>query len=493
MKRKIFSIFILISLFLISSKVSAQGILEIEIPKGSCLSGIAIEYQTNILTLLRLNPQIKNPDLIFAEDILKVPASTTKIVILPGDTLSQLAKKYNTTVDILLALNPQIKDPDLIFAGDELLVPKSIPVSPTLPPSPPEIIVPHKIIPTLFVSLSANPSFGNAPLTGVDLTANVSGTATGTINYTFYCNRADESTEIYSGWCKRIENTTETSYTAIDCCNFEEEGVYTAKVIVERGKLKAEARVNITVEALSPLPTLSVSLSASPSSGFAPLTGVDLTANVSGTATGTINYTFYCDRSDESTEITEGWCRKVEEIAETTYTAVNCCSYSEAGLYSAKVIVERGSLQAEAKIEINVETPPISQPSHPSPPPSSPSQPPSCQDQYAPGERVYSGRTKTVPIIYQIVINPLDVEYLASQIVKVSIKDTNGNSITSVSGTAITDNKTVNFNLSLISGSETNGVWQGSWILQDSICQNYQVVIQATSDSGTSKVTLSFR
>jgi len=490
--RKIFLIFILIFLS-ISFKVSAQGILEIEIPKGACLSGIAIEYQTNILTLLRLNPQIKNPDLIFAGDILKVPASTTKIVILPGDTLSQLAKKYNTTVDILLALNPQIKDLDLIFAGDELLVPKSIPVSPTLPPSPPEIIVPHKIIPTLFVSLSANPSFGNAPLTGVDLTANVSGTATGTINYTFYCNRADESTEIYSGWCKRIENTTETSYTAIDCCNFEEEGVYTAKVIVERGKLKAEARVNITVEALSPLPTLSVSLSASPSSGFAPLTGVDLTANVSGTATGTINYTFYCDRSDESTEITEGWCRKVEGIAETTYTAVDCCNFEEEGVYSAKVIVERGSLQAEAKIEINVEIPPASQPSRPPPPPSSPSQPPSCQDQYASGAQTYSVTTKSVPKIYKIIVDPLDVEYLSSQTVKAYIKDTSGNPITSVSGTAITDEKSTNFNLNLISGTETDGVWQGSWTLIDSICQNYQVKIQAISQSGTSEVILTFK
>ncbi|MDD5032108.1 MAG: DUF4091 domain-containing protein, partial [Patescibacteria group bacterium] len=44
------------------------------------------------------------------------------------------------------------------------------------------------------------------------------------------------------------------------------------------------------------VPTLSVSLSASPNSGTAPVSGVDLAATVSGTATGNINYTFYCNR-----------------------------------------------------------------------------------------------------------------------------------------------------------------------------------------------------
>ncbi len=394
--RKIFLIFILIFLS-ISFKVSAQGILEIIIPQGVCLSGIAIEYQTDVPTLLRLNPKIKNPDLIFAGDFLKVPASTTKIVILPGDTLSQLAKKYNTTIDILLALNPQIKNPDLIFAGDELKIPK-------------------------------------------------------------------------------IETSTSTI----------------SEISVFPESTTTIPSISTTTPQIS-TSTLSVSLSASPSSGFAPLTGVDLTANVSGTATGTINYTFYCNRADESTEITEGWCRKVEGIAETTYTAVNCCSYSEAGLYSAKVIVERGSLQAEAKIEINVETPPISQPSHPSPPPPSSSQPPSCQDQYASGAQTYSVTTKSVPKIYKIIVDPLDVEYLSSQAVKAYIRDTNGNPITSVSGTAITDEKSTNFNLNLISGTETDGVWQGSWTLTDSICQNYQLKIQAQSESGTSEVTLTFK
>jgi len=389
MKRKIFSIFISIFLFLISSKVSAQGILEIEIPKGSCLSGIAIEYQTDIATLLRLNPQIKNPDLIFAGDILKVPASTTKIVIPPGATLSSLALKYNTTIEILLALNPQIKNPDLIYAGDELIIPS-----------------------------------GKAQISEISEISPLSQPATTTPSVT----------------TTTLEITTST---------------------------------------------LSVSFSANPSSGFSPLMGIDLKAEISGIATGTFNYTFYCDSSDESTEVKSGWCKRVENTEQFSYIATNCCDYQKKGIYFPKVIVEWKNLKVQARTKVEVKSY--------SPPPSPSALPPPCQDQYPSGAHTYSVSTKSIPKIYQIVIDPLDVEYLSPQTVRASITDANGNPITSVVGTAITDNKSVNFTLNLISGSETNGVWQGSWILQDSICENYQVAVQAQSESGISKVTLSFR
>ena len=38
--------------------------------------------------------------------------------IAPGDTLGDIAAKYGTTVAKLMALNPNIKNPDLIYAGD---------------------------------------------------------------------------------------------------------------------------------------------------------------------------------------------------------------------------------------------------------------------------------------------------------------------------------------------------------------------------------------
>ena len=38
--------------------------------------------------------------------------------IAAGDTLGEIAAKYGTTVAKLMALNPNIKNPDLIFVGD---------------------------------------------------------------------------------------------------------------------------------------------------------------------------------------------------------------------------------------------------------------------------------------------------------------------------------------------------------------------------------------
>lgn len=118
---------------------------------------------------------------------------------------------------------------------------------------------------------------------------------------------------------------------------------------------------------------------------------------------------------------------------------------------------------------------------------------PFCDDQYINGSVTYSGGSKTQPKIGQITVDPQGVHYGCEQQVTVAVSDSNGNSIASVIGEAITDNKTTNFTLSLIEGTDTNGTWQGSWVLLDSVCEKYQLRIQAESASGTSSVTLTFR
>lgn len=42
--------------------------------------------------------------------------------IAAGDTLGDIAKKYGTTVNKLLALNPHIKNANLIYAGDSIRI-----------------------------------------------------------------------------------------------------------------------------------------------------------------------------------------------------------------------------------------------------------------------------------------------------------------------------------------------------------------------------------
>ncbi|MBI4692003.1 MAG: hypothetical protein HY773_00960 [Candidatus Terrybacteria bacterium] len=95
-------------------------------------------------------------------------------------------------------------------------------------------------------------------------------------------------------------------------------------------------------------PTLSVSLTAEPSSGNKPLTSI-LTAVVTGTATGTITYKFDCN--NDGIYEPDG----VFTISETTKEY--SCTYSNSGSYTAKVYVERGTLNDEATAAIAVGDP----------------------------------------------------------------------------------------------------------------------------------------
>ncbi len=115
--------------------------------------------------------------------------------------------------------------------------------------------------------------------------------------------------------------------------------------------------INVSTPYCPPTISLSASLSASPSSGSAPLQNVVLAADVSGTVAGTINYTFYCNRSDAGTNVTGGWAYKLDGTVNESYSApAGVCDsiYSSVGAYTAKVVVERGSLSAEAREAVNV-------------------------------------------------------------------------------------------------------------------------------------------
>ena len=101
--------------------------------------------------------------------------------------------------------------------------------------------------PTLTVNLTADPVTGNAPLNNVDLKAEVGGTATGQIAYGFDCNN--------DGVWEKTYTTGNTSYTAVDLCNYPTAGNYTAKVKIKRGGLTAYDTTNISVGSVSPTPT----------------------------------------------------------------------------------------------------------------------------------------------------------------------------------------------------------------------------------------------
>lgn len=70
-----------------------------------------------------------------------------KLIIKQGDTLSGLATERGTTVDELLRLNPNIQDPNLIFAGATLQIPEEIvaPQEQVTPPGEPLVTAPEVI------------------------------------------------------------------------------------------------------------------------------------------------------------------------------------------------------------------------------------------------------------------------------------------------------------------------------------------------------------
>lgn len=120
-----------------------------------------------------------------------------------------------------------------------------------------------------------------------------------------------------------------------------------------------------------------------------------------------------------------------------------------------------------------------------------PEQPIICLPLSPSGEQTYTVSTKNVPTISQIKVDPFDIVFNSMQTITATVSDTNP--ITSVTGLASTDTRTSPFNLDLNSGTSTSGTWQGKWTLKDSVCSNFMLTITAASNSGTSKVDLTFR
>lgn len=135
------------------------------------------------------------------------------------------------------------------------------------------------------------------------------------------------------------------------------------------GNISTTATVTVTVNnvtSLPPVPTLGVTVVASPSSGTVPVNNVSLTATVNGTATGNVNYYFYCNRNDTTTSTSTVPDSKSLNDSAIAKTVSNICSYSTAGTYTAKVIVERaGAPASESRANVIVSAVPVTPPPSP--------------------------------------------------------------------------------------------------------------------------------
>lgn len=104
----------------------------IEIKRGDTLSKIAMEYNTSYQYLAKIN-NIKNPNLIYAGQTLKVPKlennninDTNHIlyIVRSGNTLSGISREYGVSINSIVQLN-NIENPNLIYVGEILRIPRN--------------------------------------------------------------------------------------------------------------------------------------------------------------------------------------------------------------------------------------------------------------------------------------------------------------------------------------------------------------------------------
>ncbi len=101
---------------------------------GQSLSGIAVYYGTTVNAIMAANPQIWNPNVIFAGQVLYIPTGGTGGVppstgycryyhrVAWGDTMFKISAWYGVNVWTIAQAN-NIYNLNLIFAGQVLCIP----------------------------------------------------------------------------------------------------------------------------------------------------------------------------------------------------------------------------------------------------------------------------------------------------------------------------------------------------------------------------------
>lgn len=92
------------------------------VQKGDTLRKIADRIGVSVNDILAVNPQIINPNKIYAGQVINLPAAASYYTVQSGDTLKKIAARFGTTLDALIALNPQIKDINKIYVGQVVRV-----------------------------------------------------------------------------------------------------------------------------------------------------------------------------------------------------------------------------------------------------------------------------------------------------------------------------------------------------------------------------------
>jgi LysM repeat protein len=127
------AVFAVLTIFLLTAATTkaapAQSCgFSIQVQRGQTLSQISRQYGVSIEALMRANPQISNPNMIFAGSWVFIPCAEGPVMcsqvhfVRPGETLTQISWRYGVPVYAIMRAN-HIQNPNLIFAGTGLCIP----------------------------------------------------------------------------------------------------------------------------------------------------------------------------------------------------------------------------------------------------------------------------------------------------------------------------------------------------------------------------------
>lgn len=97
---------------------------------GDTLRSLAYRWSVGIYDILAVNPQITNANLIYVGMTLNIPGQPNApansnpqyYTVVAGDTLRIIADRFGTSVYSLILLNPQLWNPNLIYVGSSIRV-----------------------------------------------------------------------------------------------------------------------------------------------------------------------------------------------------------------------------------------------------------------------------------------------------------------------------------------------------------------------------------
>lgn len=108
------------------------------VKSGDTLFFIARRFNISLQSLININPQIPDPNIIYPGQVICIPLAVPgpgpgiscpggRIYrVVGGDTMFEIARRFGVALETLITANPQITNPDLICPGQEICVPHSV-------------------------------------------------------------------------------------------------------------------------------------------------------------------------------------------------------------------------------------------------------------------------------------------------------------------------------------------------------------------------------